>query len=116
AGEGEGGRGAWSEWIAGIGRICGDEVAEVFVEKKIVGFEDGFSFVAVVMHGDGGVDISLFEVVAQEGSDGPGAAVGVEVVRVIAHHAANIGEDVRRKDVLVGRATHRLEIASGLEL
>ena len=119
AGESKCGGSAGIERVVGIDRqigVCGDDIAEVFAEKESVGFEAGFPFVPGVMDGDAGVEVSLFEVVMQEGGDGPGAVVGIEPGGVIAHHATKVGEDIGRKDVLVRSDTHRLEIAGGLEL
>ena len=115
-GEGEGGGSSGVEGVVGIAGVSGDEVAEVFVKEEVIGFEAGFPLVAAVMDGDGGVEVPLFEVVVQIGGDGPGAVVGVEIVRIVAHHAANVHEDVGGENVLIGNDTHRLEIAGGLEL
>ena len=94
AGERKGYGSAGIEGIERVVGICGDEVAEVFVEEEIVGFNASFPFVTAVMDGDGCVEISLSEVVVQEGGYGPGTAVGVEVVGVVANHAANIRQNV----------------------
>src|SRR5208283_4901136 len=51
-----------------------------------------------------------------KGGDGPGAAVGVEIERVVADHAAKIREDIGREDVFVGGDAHGLEIVGSLEL
>ena len=77
----EGRRSAGIERIEGIVGTCGDDIAEVFVEKEIVGFEAGLPLVAAVVDGDGGVEVSLFEVVVQKNSDGPGTVVGIEIGR-----------------------------------
>jgi len=100
AGEGESSGRTRIEWVVGIGRriwVGGDEVAEVFVKEKIVGLDAGLPFLMSVVNGDGGIEISLFEVIVLKGSDGPGAAVGIEIVGVVTDHAADIGENVGEK-------------------
>src|SRR5260370_1032701 len=52
----------------------------------------------------------------QEGGDGPGAVIGIQIGGVVAEHAVNVGEDIRREDVLVGSDTDRLEVTAGLKL
>ena len=42
--------------------------------------------------------------------------VGVEIIRIVADHAAKIGHDMGRKCVLVGGDPHRLEVVRGLAL
>jgi len=76
----------------------------------------GLPFLMSVVNGDGGIEISLFEVIVLKGSDGPGAAVGIEIVGVVTDHAADIGENVGRENVLVGGDAHGLEVVCGLEL
>ncbi len=117
SGESEGGYGAGIEGIAdGVVRVGGDDVAVVFVEEDVVGFEAGFPFVMAVVNGDGGVEVSFFEIVVLVDDDGPGVGIGVEVVGVVADHAAGVDENVGREDVLVGDAAHGFEIRGGLEL
>ena len=86
------------------------------MEKQIVGFDAGLEFVAAVMDRDRGVEISLSEVVVLKRHDGRGVGVGIEVVGVVANHAAKIGENIGRKNVLVGNDAHGFEVIGGLEL
>ena len=79
----------------GVAGVCGNGVAEMLVQEKIVGLKAGLPFVAAVMDGNSGFNVSLFEIVAQEGGDGPSAIVGIQIGGVVTHHAVNIGEDVR---------------------
>src|SRR5258708_31144064 len=52
----------------------------------------------------------------QEGGDGPCAVIGIQIGGVVAEHAVNVGEDIRREDVVVGSDTDRLEVTAGLKL
>ena len=64
--EGERERRAGIEGIIRIVGIAGDYVAEIFVEKLIVGLDAGFEFVVALVDGDGGVEVSLSEIVVLE--------------------------------------------------
>jgi hypothetical protein len=55
AGERETGGSTLGEGIVGIARTCGDDVGEVFVKEKVVGFDARLPFVAAAMEGDAGV-------------------------------------------------------------
>ena len=79
------------ERIAGAG---GNDVAEVLVQKKIVGFQARLPFLTAVVDRDCAVEISLLEVIVQKRGDRPGAVVRVQVAGVVAHHATNIGQNV----------------------
>jgi len=67
AGECEGCRRAGVEGRERIVGIGSDGVAEVLVEKDVVGFDSSFPLLMAAMHGDGGVEIAFFEVVVLEG-------------------------------------------------
>src|ERR1700730_2200969 len=67
AGEGKAWWSAGSKGIIGIVGAGNDDVAEMFVKKNIVGLKAGLPFVAAVMDGNSGFNVSLFEIVAQEG-------------------------------------------------
>ena len=86
------------------------------MKKKTVGFDSRLEFVAFVMNGDGGVEVSLSEVVVLKRHDGGGVWIGVEIVRVVADHASKIGEDVGRENVLISDDAHGLKVIGGLEL
>src|ERR1700733_13309291 len=68
------------------------------------------------MVGDGGVEVSLAKVVVKECSDGPRRRVGIQVVGVVADHAADVQQKVWRENVLVRRDAHGLEVIGGLKL
>ena len=111
AGEGVGLRRVGIE-VVGIG----DEVVELFVEEGVVGLDADFDFVALFVDGDGAFEIALAEIVVLEGDDGRGERIGVEIVGVVADHAAEIADDVGIEDVLIGDDAHRLEVVAVLEL
>ena len=111
AGEGVGLRRVGIE-VVGIG----DEVVELFVEESVVGLDADFDFVALLVDGDGAFEIALAEIVVLEGDDGSGERIRVEIVGVVANHAAEVADDVGVEDVLVGDDAHRFEVVAVLEL
>ena len=48
--------------------------------------------------------------------DGGGVDIGIEMVRVVAHHAAKVGNHIGRKRVLIGDDAHRFKIIGVLKL
>ena len=117
ASERESGHRAGVEGITdGVIRVGGDRVAVIFVEEEVVGLKADFPFLVAGVNGDGGVEISVFKIVVLDDNDGPGVGIGIEVVGVVADHAADVNENVGRENVLIGSAAHGLEIIGGLEL
>ena len=59
--------------------------------------------------GDAALEISFAKPIVLENLDRRRIGVGVEIVRVVAHHPAKIGHHVGRKNVLVGDDSHRFK-------
>ena len=56
------------------------------------------------------LEIDFVEPIVLKENDGGRQCVGVEVVPVIAHHAAKVSDDLWREDVPVGDNPHGFEI------
>ncbi len=52
-----------------------------------------------VIGGDGAIEIALAKPIVLKNFDGSGERVGVEIVGVVADHAAKIGNDVEEEKV-----------------
>src|SRR5579862_3395201 len=103
--EGEGWRGAVIKpgWI-------GDDVSEILVQESVVRFYSEFKFVAAMNRGDRALEISFVEEIVLKNLDGRGIWIRVEIVGVIANHAAQIGHYIPRKDMLVGNDPYRFDV------
>lgn len=93
-----------------------DEIAEILVEESVVGLCAELPLVMAAVRGQAGVEVALAKTVLLEDFDRSGLRVGVEVIRVVAHHAVNGSQGLRRECVLPGRDAHGFEVASGLAL
>src|SRR5580658_2093489 len=89
AGERESSDGTRVEGITGgIIRVGGDDVVVVFVEENVVGFNAGFPFLVAMVNRNRTIEISFLKVIVVDNDDRPGVGIGVEVVGVVAYHAA----------------------------
>src|SRR5258707_11263085 len=68
------------------------------------------------MNGNRALEVALTKIIMLEGDHRSGKRVGREVVRVIAHHAAEVGDHVGRENVLIGSRAHALEVIAVLQL
>src|SRR5271154_2256215 len=68
------------------------------------------------MNGDGALEISFAKGIVLENENGSGVGVGLETVGIVAHHAAQAGDDIRRKSVLVGNDSHGFNVLGILQL
>ena len=97
-GEGEGWGGAGIE-LCGVG----DEVAEVFAEKGVVGVDAGFPLVFGAVEGGGEVEVGFAKVVVLEDCDGCGVGVGVEGGGFVAEHCVRVSQSAIGEDCAARR-------------
>ena len=72
----------------------GDVVAEIFVEKDVVGFEAEFPLVAATGDGPRSLEVGFAKEILLEDLDGSGVGIGVKADVVVADHGAKVGERV----------------------
>src|SRR5277367_6788083 len=97
-------------------RRIGNVVAEVFVQESVVRFNSKLPFVPPMIDGPGALEITFAKAIVLENFDGGGCRVGVEIIGIIADHAAKVGDRMRRKGVLVGDGAHGLDVIRVLKL
>ena len=68
------------------------------------------------MDGDGAFEIALPKVVVLKRDDRSRERIRIQIIGVVAHHAAEIADNVGREDVLVGDDAHGFEIVAALKL
>ena len=79
----------WRAWIK-LGWV-GNNESEILVQEGIVGLDSKLPFVPAVHRGDCGLNISFAKPIVLKNFYGSRIRVGVEIVRIIADHCANIG-------------------------
>ena len=105
----------WRRVIVELGRI-GNDVAEIFVQERIVRFDPEFELVTATHRGDGALEVSLAEKIVLNDFDGRGVVVGIEIVGVVAHHPVQIHHHIGRKNMLIADDAHGLDVVGGLAL
>ena len=94
----------------------GDDVTEILVQKYVVRLDSKLKFVPAAIDGCDAFEISFTKKVVLKDFDGSRFCVGVEIVRIVANHRAKISDRLGRKSVLVGGASHRLNVVGSLAL
>src|ERR1700722_15522363 len=94
----------------------GDDVVEVFVQKGVVRLHAKLEFVAPMIYRSGPLEISFAEPIVLKNFYWSRIRVGIEIICVVADHSTEINQRVRRKYVLVGSDSHRLDVIRRLAL
>ena len=97
-------------------RRVGDGVIEILVQEGVVRLDAHLPFIAAMVDGDHSLEITFVEPVVLKQNNRSGQSIGVEVIAVIAHHAAKIADHIGRENVPVGDRTHGFEIVGILLL
>src|SRR5271169_5605400 len=97
-------------------RWVGNVVVEVFVEESVVRLDSKLPFVSSMIHGDAALEIAFAKAIVLKNFDGSGFRVGVEIIGIVADHAAKIGDGMRGKSVFEGDDAHGLDVIRVLTL
>ncbi len=70
----------------------------------------------VVMERQRSLEVALTKIIFLKSDDGRRFLVGIEVIRVVTHHAGEGDQSIGRDDVLIVDDAHRLKVVSVLHL
>src|SRR5579862_4946278 len=94
----------------------GNVVAQVFVQKRVVGLETELPLVPAMDDRSCAFEVCLAKGILLENLDGSRFRVGVEIIGIVPAHGPKISRRIGRKSVLVGSDCHRFHVIGGLAL
>ena len=75
-------------------RRIGNRAGEVFVQKHIVRFDSDLPFVHAAMNGYIAFEVFFAEPVALKRNDGCRKRIGIQIIRILAHHAPQVPHNI----------------------
>src|SRR5579862_1844470 len=94
----------------------GDDVIKILIQKGVVGLGSELPFMPAMIDGRSPFEICLAKPIVLKNFDRRRIRIGVEVVRIVTEHGAEIRGRIARKGVLVRGNSHGLNIVGGLPL